>query len=95
MYYPLGPGDGTNCGDGGAAFSGEMANYQFYNTSLSANDIQALYQEGIGGAPISLQNLVGWWSLNGNANDYSGNNYDGNATDVLYTTNWESGYTQP
>ena len=77
------------------SFSGMLSNVQIYNTSLSANDIYALYQEGIGGAPINLQNLVGWWPLNGNADDYSGNNYDGTATNVIYTTNWENGYTQP
>jgi hypothetical protein len=95
MYYPLGPSDFTNCGDGSAAFSGEMANYQFYNTSLSKQSIYEIYQEGIGGSPINLQNLVGWWPLNGNGNDYSGNNNDGTAAKVIYTSNWESGYTQP
>ncbi len=50
-------------------FIGYIANVQIYNTSLSANEIQALYQEGIGGAPIDLQHLVGWWPLNGNANE--------------------------
>jgi hypothetical protein len=72
-----------------------MANAQLYNTSLSANEIQALYLEGIGGAPIDLQNLVGWWPLNGNANDYSGNGYNGQATGVTYTSSWTSGYTPP
>ena len=72
-----------------------ISNIQIYNSSLDPNSIAALYQEGIGGAPQNLQNLVGWWPLNGNANDYSGNNNDGNATDVVYTTNWENGYTQP
>ena len=81
--------------DGAEYLNGFISNVQVYNASLSANDIQALYQEGIGGAPQNLQNLVGWWPLNGNANDYSGNNNYGTATNVVYTTNWESGYTQP
>jgi hypothetical protein len=85
MYYPLGPGDGTNCGDGGAAFVGEMANYQFYNSSLSKQNIYLIYKDGIGGAPINLQNLVGWWPLNGNANDYSGNNNNGQINNVAFT----------
>ena len=72
-----------------------LANVQIYNTALSSNDIQALYQEGIGGAPIDLRNLVGWWPLNGNANDYSGNNNNGNAINVTYTTGWYSGYSAP
>ncbi|MEM3254962.1 MAG: LamG-like jellyroll fold domain-containing protein, partial [Candidatus Micrarchaeaceae archaeon] len=73
----------------------DYANIQLYNTSLSASEIQALYTEGIGGAPIDLQNLVGWWPLNGNANDYSGNGNNGQATGVTYVSNWYSGYTPP
>ena len=76
-------------------FSGSMANIQIYNASLSANDIQYLYREGIGGAPIDLQNLVGWWPLNGNAQDYSGNQNNGVAFNVIYTTSWTNGYTSP
>ena len=61
----------------GGQYSGEIANLQIYNSSLSANEIQALYQEGIGGAPIDLKHLVGWWPLNGNTNDTSGNGNNG------------------
>jgi hypothetical protein len=85
---------GSAC-NGGEPFIGQIANVQIYNTSLSTNEVQALYQEGIGGAPIDLQNLVGWWPLNGNANDYSGNGNNGQATAVTYTGSWTSGYTPP
>jgi len=76
-------------------FNGSIANVQLYNTSLSANEIQALYLEGIGGAPIDLQHLVGWWPLNGNANDYSGNGNNGVPSNVIFVSNWYSGYTPP
>ncbi|MGC8537558.1 MAG: LamG domain-containing protein [Candidatus Micrarchaeia archaeon] len=76
-------------------FDGSMANIQIYNTALSANDIEVLYKEGIGGAPIKIQNLVAWYPLNGNANDYSGNWNNGVANGVTYTSNWYSGYTAP
>ncbi|MEM4122342.1 MAG: LamG-like jellyroll fold domain-containing protein [Candidatus Micrarchaeaceae archaeon] len=79
----------------GSVVDAEVANNQVYNTTLSANEIKALYLEGIGGAPIDLQNLVGWWPLNGNANDYSGNGNNGQATGVTYVSNWYSGYTPP
>jgi len=87
-------------GDNGNAyiynFVGNIANVQIYNTSLSASEIQALYQEGIGGAPIDLQHLVGWWPLNGNANDYSGNGNNGQIIgNVNFISNWYSGYTPP
>jgi len=80
---------------GGGCENGFISNVQIYNTSLSANEIQALYLEGIGGAPINLQHLVGWWPLNGNANDYSGNGNNGVPTNVIFVSNWYNGYTPP
>ena len=68
--------------------NGALANVQIYNASLSANQVQALYLEGIGGAPMKLQNLVGWWPLNGNSNDYSGNNNNGVPTGVTFTSQY-------
>lgn len=76
-------------------FPGSIANLQVYNTSLTANQIRALYLKGIGGAPQVLQNLVGWWPLNGNANDYSGEADTGVPTVVTYVGQWQSGYTPP
>ena len=86
---------GIGGGNGDSPFNGSIANIQIYNTALSSNDIKALYQEGIGGAPINLQSLVGWWPLNGNSNDYSGNNNNGVPAGITYTSNWYSGYTSP
>ncbi|MGC9191032.1 MAG: LamG-like jellyroll fold domain-containing protein, partial [Candidatus Micrarchaeia archaeon] len=88
-------GNAGNGNIGQTEFYGYIANVQYYNTTLSANEIQALYLEGIGGAPIDLQNLVGWWPLNGNANDYSGNGNNGVPSGVTYTSNWWQGYTPP
>ena len=65
-----------------------IANLQIYNASLDANEIQGMYAEGIGGAPTRLQNLVGWWTMNGDTNDYSGNNYDGVSANVVFTSTW-------
>ncbi len=79
----------------GEFINGEIADVQIYNTSLSQAEITALYQEGIGGAPINPNYLVGWWPLNGNANDYSGNNNNGAGTNVGYSGSWQSGYTAP
>jgi len=76
-------------------FNGTIANVQIYNTSLSASEIQALYLEGIGGAPIDLRHLVAWWPLNSNANDYSGNGDNGQASNVNFVSNWYNGYTPP
>lgn len=76
-------------------FNGRIADLQIYNNSMDANSVKALYQEGIGGAPVNLQYLAGWWPLNGNANDYSGNVNNGQATNVIYTNQWIGGYTIP
>jgi hypothetical protein len=69
-------------------FNGLITNVQIYNTSLSASQVATLYSEGIGGNPVALQNLVGWWPLNGNSNDYSGNNNNGAPTSVVYSSSW-------
>jgi hypothetical protein len=58
-------------------FNGFIGNVQIYNTALTPQEIQYLYQQGLGGGPVRLQNLVGWWPLNGDAKDYSGNNNHG------------------
>jgi hypothetical protein len=69
-----------------SALKGSMSNVQIYNFSLSISQMETLYLNGIGGAPISKTGLVGWWSLDGNGNDYSGN---GN-TGALYNISWVS-----
>ena len=73
-----------------------IANVQLYNTSLSTNELQALYLEGIGGSPVNLQNLVAWYPLNGDVKDYSGNNNNGQAGSYIsFNNTWLSSYTQP
>jgi hypothetical protein len=76
-------------------FGGSIANVQIYNTTLDASQIQLLYTRGIGAAPIAPQYVVGWWPLNGNPNDYSGNNNNGAPTNIVYTSSWTGGYTAP
>jgi hypothetical protein len=95
--YPLYIGsDPLDTPNGNNWFQGSIADVQVYNTSLSTNDVQYLYMEGIGGAPILSDGLVGWWPLNGNANDYSGNNNNGQVMGgVTYTTSWTQGYSPP
>ena len=77
----------------GHFFEGSISNVQIYNSTLDSASVNALYREGIGGVPIDLQNLVGWWPLNNNANDYSGNGNNGNAIGVTYSSSWINSYT--
>ncbi len=72
-----------------------LADFQVYNSSLDANQVQALYLKGIGAAPTDPAHTLGWWPLNGDTNDYSGNNNNGAATNVVYTGSWAGGYTPP
>ncbi|MEM0149940.1 MAG: LamG-like jellyroll fold domain-containing protein, partial [Candidatus Micrarchaeaceae archaeon] len=82
LYLLNGAGTWDN---GGGMGGGYASNIQLYNTPLSTNDIKALYTEGVGGAPIKIQSLVGWWPFNGNANDYSGNGNNGVPSGIIYT----------
>ncbi len=76
-------------------YPGEISNVQIYNSSLSQNEITSLYDEGIGGAPIVLPWLVGWWPLNGNGKDYSGDLNNGAVTNTVFITSWTSSYSAP
>ncbi|MDE1850062.1 MAG: LamG domain-containing protein [Candidatus Micrarchaeota archaeon] len=77
-------------------WNGQIANLQIYNISFDATQVKALYTEGIGGSPINPQNIVGWWPLNGNDNDYSGNDNQGVANGaIVWTASWQAGYTAP
>ncbi|VVB77326.1 Concanavalin A-like lectin/glucanases superfamily protein [uncultured archaeon] len=75
-------------------FQGEISNVQIYNTSLSSAEISAIYHEKIGGAPIRLQNLVGWWQLNGDVNDYGGANLNGQSSGLTFSNTWINSYAR-
>ena len=54
----------------GLFYSGSLSNVQVYNSSLSAVQLQQLYTSGIT-SRITFDNLIGYWPLEGDANDYS------------------------
>jgi len=77
-------------------WNGLMSNVQMYNTSLSENQVIAVYRDGLGGPPSDLRNLVGWWPLNGDFNDYSGDGNNGYPTNTAVDGGlWYSNYTIP
>ncbi len=82
-------------GKDGSNLVGGVSNVQVYNTSLTANEVQTIYQEGIGGAPIMLDNLIGWYPLNGNTRDYSGNSHGSVTSEISYSGTWSSNYYAP
>ncbi len=71
--------------------NGSIVNVQVYNDSLTQGQVGQLYDEGMEGMPVLKQNLAGWWPLNGNTKDYSGNNDIGISNSVTYT--YLRGYT--
>ena len=66
--------------------NGKLANMQAYNIALTQSQIDELYYEGVGGLPVSPQHLIGWWPLDGNVNDYSGNGNNGVPTNVQWVS---------
>ncbi len=66
-------------------FNRSIANVQIYNTSLSSYQVFQLYEEGISGVPLNTNSLVAWYPLRNNANDLSGNGFNGVASNVVYT----------
>lgn len=72
-------------GSASSLFYGSIINVQIYNTSLNKRNILDIYSRGTSGIPISNIGLVGWWQLNGNANDYSGQGNNGTSFNMAYT----------
>ena len=77
-------GNGGTC-NSGTYMHGNIASTAVYNSSLSPSQISKIYAEGISSMPISNAGLVGWYPLDGNANDYSGNGNNGVPTNVIYS----------
>jgi hypothetical protein len=75
-------------GPGGGFGNYQISNLQIYNTTLDASSIATLYQEGIGGAPVNPQYLIGWWPLNGDTKDYSGNNNNGAQIAITFVSQY-------
>jgi hypothetical protein len=64
--------------------TGQIAEVQAYSAALTHQQIYQLYLNGIDGLPAPSNSLVGWWPLNGNPNDYSGNGNNGITNSVAY-----------
>ncbi|MEM0149997.1 MAG: LamG-like jellyroll fold domain-containing protein, partial [Candidatus Micrarchaeaceae archaeon] len=61
-----------------------IADIQAYSINLTTTQVMALYKEGIEGAPIMPANIISWWPLNGNLNDFSGNGNKGVGSGMAY-----------
>jgi outer membrane protein assembly factor BamB len=54
---------------------GQLSDIQLYTLALSPGQVQTLYTQGLGSMPITTSNVVAWWPLQGDTNDYAGYNY--------------------
>lgn len=61
-----------------------LADLQIYNNSLSQSQILQLYNEGQQGFPIQNSHLVGWWPLEGSANDSAASQIASTSTNAAY-----------
>ena len=66
-------------------YDGTLDDIRIYNKVLSAQEIQSLYHEG-GWPPPLESGLVAYYPFNGNANDSSGNGYNGTVSGATLTT---------
>jgi hypothetical protein len=60
---------------------------QIYPNILSQTQLNTIYSAGLGSNSI-ISGIAGWWPLNETAKDYSGNNNNGVAYNVVYTSNY-------
>ena len=85
-------GIGDNPPGGNELANAIIANVQVYNTALAQSNVTNIYREGITGAPVATSSLIGWWPLDGNANDYSTNGNNGTFQNAAYTTKLAGNY---
>ncbi|MCL5430073.1 MAG: PQQ-binding-like beta-propeller repeat protein [Candidatus Marsarchaeota archaeon] len=71
-------------GGGCAVYQGYMSDIQVYNSLISNASITQLYENGLASPPTSA-NIVNWWPLEGDTNDYVSYAY-GAANDMAYTS---------
>jgi hypothetical protein len=55
--------------------TGQLSNVQLYSIALTAEQLHTLYTQGLGSGPVTSSNVVAWWPLQGDTNDYAGYNY--------------------
>lgn len=73
---------------GGEYFNGSMDDARVYNRSLSADEVQALYDQYDAGLQVgsSQTDLLGWWKMDGNAKDATPYGNDGTVSGATLTT---------
>lgn len=81
-----------NCEGCGSSFMGVIDDARLYNRVLTAAEVTALYNSYDPGIAVSTlqKGLVGYWDLNGNAEDRTPNSNDGTVTAATLTTDRKS-----
>ena len=69
---------------GSNQMNGQVADVQMYDSALTLNQVNQLYNEFIGAQPVYNSTLVAWIPLDGNAYDDSGNGNTASLTSVNF-----------
>ena len=64
----------------------DISNVQVYDFAFSNNQLATAFGLGYGGLPITPNGLIAWLPLDGNANDYSGNNNNGGTSNIQWVS---------
>ncbi|MDE1762225.1 MAG: PQQ-binding-like beta-propeller repeat protein [Candidatus Micrarchaeota archaeon] len=83
-YSGIGYNVGNSIGQSGGFFSGNIANLQIYNSSLTQAQMLQIFQGGLQGGPLFSAGLQAWYPLAGDSNDYSGYGNTAYALGVSY-----------
>ena len=83
-------GGNTGCWTPNVGLEGYLSDAQIYLSALSLSQLNSLDSEGFNDIPLKGVGLAGYWPLNGTAKDYSGNGNNGVASNVVYTSNYQS-----
>ncbi len=69
-------------------WSGQMANLQLYNRSLTSGQVKQLYLQGLASTPLANQGLVAWWPLSGSPGSYANTQtqYTSTANSLAYNS---------
>ncbi len=65
-------------------YNGLLANLQIYGLALSQSQIEGLYGEGIQGEPLQGSDILSWYPLAGDADDYANQSNSGYPYNLSY-----------
>jgi hypothetical protein len=87
MIGSAGSPDGQDYGSTGTwnqDFEGDIKEFAWFDTLLSEQDVDTIYNSGTPNDLMGMSDLQGYWNFDGNALDRSGNNFHGTVEGALF-----------